>query len=200
MRRRMSAVSRTAFITVGFALWASKAFSSGTVSGTVNADIEKTKENVVVYLKGIKGPVVTKQIDIDQHHMMFNPRVSAIPVGSTVVFSNHDKIYHNVFSVSDAKKFSLDTYDPGYSKKVTFDKTGAVNLLCHVHAEMSGWVIITENQYTAVSDEDGRFSIQGVPAGTYEVGIWSETQRPQGPVTVTVRDGQTSQMDIKLGH
>ncbi len=48
-------------------------------------------------LKGIKGPVVTKQIDIDQHHMLFNPGVTAVPVGSTVEFANQDKICHIVF-------------------------------------------------------------------------------------------------------
>jgi plastocyanin len=199
MRRRMSAVSRTALVIAGLALWAPEAFSAGTVSGTVTADIQKARENVVVYLKGVKGPVMTKQIDIDQHHMMFNPRVSAIPVGSTAVFSNHDKIYHNVFSVSDAKKFNLDTYSPGYSKKVLFDKPGAVNLLCHVHPEMSGWIIVTENQYAAVTDDDGRFTIQGVPAGTYEVGVWSEKEKPEGTAMVSVTNGHTSQLVITLG-
>ncbi len=62
------------------------------------------------------------------------------------------------------------------------------------------WVIVIENQYAVVSDEDGGFPIQCVPAGTYEVGIWSETKKLNGPITVMVRNGQTSQPDIKLGN
>ncbi|NTV99476.1 MAG: hypothetical protein HGA70_09975 [Chlorobiaceae bacterium] len=200
MRISMSAVSRAACFIAGFALMAPNAFCTGTVAGTIGSDLAKTRGNVVIYLKGVKGPVVTKNVGIDQHHMMFNPRVTTIPVGSTVEFSNHDKIYHNVFSVSDVKKFSLDTYDPGYSKKITFETPGAVNLLCHVHSEMSGWVIVTENQYAAVSDEDGRFTIQGVPAGTYEVGVWSETEKPQGKTMVSITNGHTSQIVVTLGN
>jgi len=200
MMKRMSVVLRTACFIAGFALMTSKAFCSGTVAGSIDSDLAKVKADVVVYLKGVKGPVAVKHISVDQHHMLFNPRVSTVPVGSSVVFTNHDKLYHNVFSISDTKKFSLDTYDPGYSRKVIFDKPGVVNLLCHVHSEMSGWVIVTENQFAAVTDQEGRFTISGVPAGTYEVGVWSEKQNPLGTPKVTVTNGQTSQIHLTLGN
>jgi hypothetical protein len=74
---------------------------------------------------------------------------------------------------------------------MTFDKPGVVHLLCKVHPEMSGWIIITENNYAAVTEHDGKFTISNVPAGTYEIATWSEHLKPQGKVTVTIVEGQT---------
>ena len=63
---------------------------------------------------------------------------------------------------------------------------------------MSGWVVITENQYAAVTEHDGKFTIKNVPAGTYEISAWSEKLKPQGKTTVTVVDGQVATITLKL--
>ncbi|NTU57578.1 MAG: hypothetical protein HGB00_01445 [Chlorobiaceae bacterium] len=190
---------KSALLMFGFALMASKAYSNGAITGTIGTDIEKNKENAVVYLKGVSGPASPKTVTIEQHHLKFIPKVTTIPVGSTVVFTNHDKIYHNVFSVSEAKKFNLHTYDPGKAKQVTFERQGVVNLLCNVHPEMSAWVVVTENRYAAVTDKGGNFTISDVPPGTYEIAVWSEKLKPQESSKVTVTDGNSTKMDIKLG-
>lgn len=131
--------------------------------------------------------------------MTFIPKVTTIPVGSSVVFTNHDKLYHNVFSESETKKFNLDTYEHGKQKKVTFDKVGTVSVLCKVHPEMAAWIVITDNQYAAVSDKEGSFTIPNVPAGNYEVAVWSEKAKPQSALRVTVEDGKTARLDVRLG-
>jgi plastocyanin len=199
MLKMSTAFFKSALLMTGFALMASEAFCNGTVTGSIVTDLDKNKEDAVVYLKGVKGAVVPQKVTIEQHHLTFIPKVTTIPAGSTVEFTNHDKIYHNVFSVSEAKKFNLDTYDPGKPKQVTFDKPGVVSLLCNVHPEMSAWVVVTDNSYAAVSDKAGNFIITDVPAGTYEITSWSEKLKPQGVTTVTVSDGNTARVDIKLG-
>ncbi|NTW52351.1 MAG: hypothetical protein HGB22_07170 [Chlorobiaceae bacterium] len=136
---------------------------------------------------------------MEQHHMTFIPRVTVIPVGSTVEFTNHDKMYHNVFSVSEAKKFNLDTYDSGKPKHVTFDKPGVVALLCNVHPEMAAWIVVTDNKYASVSDKLGNFTISDVPAGTYEIGVWTERLKLQAVTKVIVANSKTSKIDVKLG-
>ena len=87
--------------------------------------------------------------------------------------------------------------DPGSSKPVTFEKPGVINLLCNVHSEMSGWVVVTENQYAAVSEHDGKFTISNVPAGTYKITAWSEKLKATEG-TVTVADGKTATVTVKL--
>ena len=188
---------KTALLMTGFGFMASNAFCGGTITGTIDASNPKYKADAVVYLLGVKGPVAPKQATGDQKSLVFVPHVTTVPVGSTVDFKNNDKVNHNIFSASAVKKFNLGTYNPGMSKPVTFDKPGAVNLLCNVHSEMSGWVIVTENQYAAVSEHDGKFTISNVPAGTYKITAWSEKLKAQEG-TVTVADGKTATVTVKL--
>jgi plastocyanin len=188
---------KTALLMTSFGFIASNAFCGGTITGTVDASIPKYKGDAVVYLLGVKGPVTPQRASVDQKSLVFVPHVTAVPVGSTVDFKNNDKVNHNIFSASAAKKFNLGTYNPGMSKPVTFDKPGAINLLCNVHSEMSAWVVVTENQYAAVSEHDGKFTINNVPAGTYKITAWSEKLKAQ-ETSVTVADGKTATVAIKL--
>ncbi len=188
---------KTALLMTSFGFIASNAFCGGTITGTVDASIPKYKGDAVVYLLGVKGPVTPQHASVDQKSLVFVPHVTAVPVGSTVDFKNNDKVNHNIFSASAAKKFNLGTYNPGMSKPVTFDKPGAINLLCNVHSEMSAWVVVTENQYAAVSEHDGKFTINNVPAGTYKITAWSEKLKAQ-ETSVTVADGKTATVAIKL--
>lgn len=48
-----------------------------------------------------------------QQDQSFVPRVVAVPAGGVVDFLNLDPIYHNVFSVSPAKRFDLGRYGRG---------------------------------------------------------------------------------------
>ena len=198
MLKCKSKFMKTALLMASFGFISANAFCAGTITGKINTTIPKYAADAVVYLVGVKGPVVPQHAVVDQKSLVFVPHVTAVPVGSTVDFKNSDKVNHNIFSASAAKKFNLGTYNPGMSKVMLFDKPGAINLLCNVHSEMSGWVVVTENQYAAVSEHDGKFTIKNVPAGTYEITAWSEKLKPQGKTMVTVADGQTANVAIKL--
>ena len=199
MLKRTTTFFKSALLITGFALMASKAFCNGSITGTIISDIAKNKEDAVVYLKGATGPVVPQKVTVEQHHLTFIPKVTTIPVGSSVEFTNHDKIYHNVFSVSETKKFNVDTPASGKTASVTFDKPGVVALLCRVHPEMTAWIVVTDNKYADVTDKVGNFTITDVPPGTYEIGVWAEKAKAQGVTTVTVTDGNAAHIDIKLG-
>jgi len=160
--------------------------------------LAKYKGDTVVYLEGVNEQVTPQHKSIDQLNLTFVPKVITIPVGSTVDFTNNDKIYHNITSTSESNKFSLDTYDPGVTRPVTFNKPGVVHLLCKVHPEMSGWVVVTENQYAAVTEHDGKFTIPNVPVGTYQIETWNEKLKLKGKTTVTVAEGKTVPVVIKL--
>ncbi|MEI7789046.1 MAG: plastocyanin/azurin family copper-binding protein [Chlorobiaceae bacterium] len=188
---------KTGFLTASMSLITSNAFSSGIFSGTIDTDITKNKENAVVYLKDVKGVVVTQKAVVDMNKMSFTPKVTAIPVGSTVTFNSYEKLEHNIYSISAAKKFRLNTYNTGVSTSIVFDKPGVVQLLCSCHPDMLAWVIVGKNQYAAVTDHDGKFSIPNVPAGTYEIGLWSRQLSLKEKTTVTVTDGETAPVVLK---
>jgi len=191
---------KTALLMTCFGFITSNAFCVGTVTGNVDAALPKYKKDVVVYLKGVKGPVTPQKGEVDQKNLVFVPHVLAVPVGSTVAFLNSDKVNHNIFSADACKKFNLGTYNPGMTKTLLFDKPCVVNLLCNVHSEMSGFVVVTDNSYFNVTGADGKFAIKNVPAGTYEITAWSEKLKPQGKTMVTVADGQVATVAVKLAR
>jgi hypothetical protein len=91
-----------------------------------------------------------------------------------VLVPNDDQIFHNAFSLSKTKPFDLGTYEPGETRSVRFTESGLVRLYCNIHPEMVGAILILENPYFAVTDEQGVFCISEVPDGDYVLRVWNE--------------------------
>ncbi len=134
---------------------------------------------------------------MDQKNLIFIPHILPILVGTTVDFPNSDNVRHNVFSPSKAKKFNLGTYSAGVVRHVTFDTPGFYPLLCNVHAEMSAFVLVFENPYFAVSNKDGEFEIEDVPAGTYTLKTWHQKLK-EGKQEITVPEEGDLAVELKL--
>jgi plastocyanin len=123
---------------------------------------------------------------MDQRNETFIPRLLAVQTGTTVDFPNSDFTYHNVFSLSRARRFDLGRYAAGKSKSVRFDRPGVVRVFCDIHSHMSAFVVVFNHPYFRVTDAEGRFRIDNVPPGTYTVVGWYEGEaRAQRSVTVT---------------
>jgi plastocyanin len=140
--------------------------------------------------------VVTRRIT--QRGAMFTPNVLPVLVGTTVEWPNHDDIYHNVFSISDAKPFDLGLYKDPEVKRVTFDKAGRVDVFCSIHSAMSCTVLVLENPFFAATDERGKYIIANVPAGTYKLKAWHKRLPPQ-TLDVVVPDSGDVKADFNLG-
>lgn len=123
---------------------------------------------------------------MDQRNETFLPRLLAVQTGTTVDFPNSDSTYHNVFSLSRARRFDLGRYAAGKTKSVRFDRPGVVRVFCDIHSHMSAFVVVFNHPYFRVTDAEGRFRIDNVPPGTYTVVGWYEGEaRTQRAVTVT---------------
>ena len=170
----------------------------GTVTGKVDVTLPRYRKGIVVYLKGAPERVVPGKATIDQKNLKFIPHVVAVPIGSAVSFVNSDKVNHDIFSANACKKFDIDDFHPGSSLTMTFDKACEINLLCDLHPEMSGYLIVVDSNHIAVTGEDGNFTIGAVPSGTYEVAVWSEKLKPQRKMTITVNRGETSSIVIDM--
>ncbi|NTV99436.1 MAG: hypothetical protein HGA70_09775 [Chlorobiaceae bacterium] len=187
---------KAALLTACIGFVSTNAFCAGTVTGTVDTAVPKYKKDTVVYIK-VPGPVKAGKGSVDQKNLVFVPHVLAVPTGTSVEFKNSDKVNHNIFSGDACNKFNLGTYNPGQSKAIVFGKPCVVNLLCNVHSEMSAYVVAVDSNYYAVTGADGKFTISGVPAGTYEVGVWNEKLKAP-KTTVTVKEGQPTTLAIAL--
>jgi plastocyanin len=127
---------------------------------------------------------------MDQRNEQFVPHVLAIVAGTMVDFPNNDRTYHNVFSLSKAKSFDLGRYAAGGSRSVAFNRPGIVRVFCDIHSHMSAFILVFAHRYFAVTDDDGRYRLDGVPPGTYTVAVWNETVHGDPPRrAVSVPDG-----------
>lgn len=155
-------------------------------ASTLSGKVSGAKGASVVYVDAIAGktfPPSSEKLVIDQKGLMFQPHVAATPVGSTVEFLNSDTVAHNIFwpSISGNKKLAhnLGTWPSGEKRTFKFDHPGVVPLLCNVHSEMSGYLVVTPTPYFAVSADDGSYKIPNVPDGQYTVSAWHEGMKVQ---------------------
>ena len=129
--------------------------TGGALTGKVTAG----KGNSVVYVESFAGAAPSppaKHFVMDQKGLSFQPHILVVPVGSTVDFLNSDKVQHNIFwpAISGDKKMShnMGTWPTGEIRPFKYDKPGIVPLLCNVHPEMGGYVIVVPNQHFAETD------------------------------------------------
>ena len=141
------------------------AFTTAAFAGTIEGKV--SSGNSVVYVDSIPGktfPASTKDPLIDQKRLKFNPAVLVVQQGTTVDFQNDDTVQHNVFwpSISGNKKegHNLGTWPKGEKRSFKFDEPGVVPLLCNVHPEMAGYIIVSPTPYFAETDADGNFKIE----------------------------------------
>lgn len=162
-------------------------------AGDIKGKVSGVSGPSVVWVDAIAGktfPPPDKNPVMDQKGLMFQPHLMVIPVGTTVEFLNSDSVAHNVFwgSISGNKKLghNMGTWPKGEKKPFKFDQPGVVPLLCNVHPDMSGYIIVSPTPYFAESDASGEFTIAGVPDGSYTVTAWHEGAKNQSkPVTVS---------------
>ena len=151
---------------------AGKAAGADVVNGRVRLAGAPQKD-AVVWLSGTpSGPVVPRRIVLDQRNMAFLPHVLGVPVGTRVEMPNNDRVFHNVFSFKDGKRFDLGLYPVGTSKFVTFDQPGLSRIFCNIHPTMAAYVMAVDSSLVGVSDADGKLEIAGARPGRYEYHAW----------------------------
>ncbi len=161
------------------------AFALATFAGEVSGKVSGVSGKSVVYLDapGKTFPAPDKKPVMDQKGLMFQPHIMVVQAGTTVSFLNSDSVQHNVFwpSVGGDKKagHNLGTWPKGEKKDFKFDKPGVAPLLCNVHPEMSGYVVVSPSPYFAETDDNGNYKIENVPDGTYTATAWHEGTKVQ---------------------
>lgn len=142
--------------------------------------------------------LAVQTVKTTQKDANFEPHVLPVVVGSTVRWPNEDDIFHNVFSMSDAKEFDLGYYKKDKVPEVRFDRVGRVDVFCAIHPKMHCIILVLPNPFFATADDKGRFAIRNLPAGTYKVRAWHERIPSQTKEIVVPADGEVK-VDFTLG-
>ena len=193
-----------AIVTASLLLATALGCRANDIKGKVNVQGIKSAENIVVYVDAIpdkKFDAPATHIVVDQRKMTFVAHVVAVQQGTTVDFLNSDPVGHNVYwpSISGNKKLAhnLGTWPQGQKKPFQFNDVGVASLLCNVHPEMSGYIVVAPTPYFAVTDKDGNFEIKNVPAGKYTLKTWSEDGKPTTQAVEVTGATTTVELTVK---
>ncbi|HUY34834.1 MAG TPA: hypothetical protein VMV69_18960 [Pirellulales bacterium] len=140
----------------------------------VNPDYEASANDVVRF---------------DNKNCRFEPHILPVRVSQTLELHNSDAVSHNS---------AIERENPLLSKGATFDyhfdksKNEPVTVTCSIHTWMKGYVVVRDNPYMAVSDDEGRFKIEKLPPGAHEFVVWHEAGKGK-------LSAKTESVDLKRG-
>jgi plastocyanin len=157
--------------------------------------------NAVVSITDIKSgkKIEAKKATLDQKVCEYQPHVLAFPAGTTLEINNPDGILHNIHSYSKVNP-QFNVAQPKFKKTIEqkIEKPEIINIKCDVHGWMSGWLVVTDNPYVAVTDGSGSFKLTDVPAGSYTVEVWHETLGKTSQ-KVTVKGKEEAKVNFEMG-
>ena len=152
-------------------------------------------KDVVVWIEGGDAmPAAARKVVLDQRNLEFVPRLLVVPVGTSVEMPNSDRVFHNVFSYHNGKRFDLGLYPAGTRKIVTFDQPGVSRVFCNIHPTMAAYVVAVPSTRFAVTASDGRFAIGGVERGAQTYFLWRAGAEPHS-ASLVVEPGRPVTID-----
>lgn len=144
-------------------------------------------KNIVVYLylkDGEKSPAIhadydktaKDEIKLDNDKCRFEPHVVLLRTTQTLLVGNSDSVGHNTNISCLDNKPENPIVPAGASVKFSFPKNERLptNVSCNIHSWMTAKVLIRDNPYFAVTDENGKFTIKNVPEGKFTFQFWHE--------------------------
>jgi len=172
--------------------------AAGTLSGEVEVletvgDRQvplQDRRNAVIFVAGFQEPPpADRAAQLVQEGKSFLPRVLVVTQGETVFFPNRDPLYHNVWSNSRAAPFDLGLYKAPETRGLVFGAAGIVTVFCNIHPQMIATILVVPNTRYAVTGPDGKYRIEGIPAGEHAVYAWVEGAQPIKQVVRFEQDG-----------
>ena len=120
------------------------------------------------------------EIVFDQKGCQFLPHALILRTDQTVLVKSGDPISHNththpfrfksenlVISANDRKGVPLQITKSQLA-------TPPVKVTCDIHPHMVAWWMVSDHPYVAITDDDGKFKIENLPAGKHKFRVWHE--------------------------
>jgi hypothetical protein len=164
---------------------------------TIVVDAQGRLANAVVILTGVKRQHSAEPLVMNEK-CRFGPRVQLIAPKANMKTSSKDPVLHttNAQLGNGRTLFNVALPVAGITITKAISGQGNVRLSCNTHPWMRGWMVVT-SEAAAVSGADGRFTIDDVSPGTYELRVWHEALKG-APQKVTVSAGKPTEVAITV--
>lgn len=166
----------------------------------------KTMGNVFVHITGGLSnnnyPSPSEPVIFTQEGCLYSPHVLAVMAGQPIKILNPDGILHNVHALPKVnEEFNLAM--PKFREETTkvFDKVEITPfpIKCDVHPWMGAWISVLDHPFFCVTKPEGKYSIDNLPAGTYEIEAWHEKLAAQ-KATVTLAEGESKEINFTFSR
>ncbi|MGE5194741.1 MAG: hypothetical protein ACM3U2_19800, partial [Deltaproteobacteria bacterium] len=150
----------------------------------VNPD-NKGLANAIIFLEKRPGSIKpelakppAEPVYFDQKGCRFFPHVLVVQAGQPLLVVSGDPITHNTHTFPSRNKPFNQAIAPEDRKGVPCDyskaEPGPIAVACDLHTWMKAYHFPIDHPYAAVTDKDGKFKIEGLPAGTHSFNVWHE--------------------------
>lgn len=151
--------------------------------------------NVVLYIDAWSGtPNTSSGVPVyDQKNCMYTPHVLGLDPGETFKVITSDQTAHNIHPLPNPMiNVGWNQSQPPGAPPIekSWKNPEVIPVQCNIHPWMHGWFVVVKGP-NAVSKDDGSFTIENVPPGTYTVKAWHEPDQTETQ-KVTVAAGQAA--------
>ncbi len=167
-------------------------------------DEQRGLKDVVITLDHVEAgkSFPNKPINILSENCKFLPTVNVIPQGGTFFVDNQDAVMHNsqVYQ-SERGKIILNIPIPAEEiseGKVQFKKHYKIfQMICGMHEFMQTWGYRVQNPYYHLTQVDGNYKIDNIPAGEYKITAWHFLMKKQSK-KIKISEGETINLDFEF--
>ncbi|MGI9102394.1 MAG: carboxypeptidase regulatory-like domain-containing protein [Terriglobales bacterium] len=163
-------------------------------------------ENAFVYVKDGLGSrtfdVPKDDVTLDQKGCRYHPHVLGIMTGQKLKVVNSDDTTHNIHPTPKDNREWNESQPP---KAPPIEKSFAreeimLPVKCNQHPWMKMYINVVKSPYFAVTDKDGKYTLKGLPPGTYTIAVVQEKLGEQTQsVTIGPKESKTADFSYKAG-
>ncbi len=182
-------------------------------------------KDVVVLLEGVQaGKAFSLSVPrVEARDCKFLPFTTVVRSGHGIEVVNMDPVMHDIQAYETSmltgarvlfnsplpynqrhergNLHAMHDHRPGKSLVRQFQlskKRRTFVMQCGFHAYMESWAIAVDNPYYVLTDEQGRFSIENIPPGTYDLRAWHPSIKHVIKQRVTIESGRELTVDFQL--
>jgi hypothetical protein len=151
----------------------------------VNEKADNGVANVLVYIEKTPagytpGPVPEEPAVFDQKGCRFIPHVMVLRCNQKLLIKSGDPVVHNTNITAVIRNTGFNQTISANDREgvpFTYKKPEGrpVPVKCDLHPFMKAYHLPLEHSLAAVTDDEGKFEIKGVPPGKHTFVIWHET-------------------------